>query len=88
MFLSMPFLAVIYIICSHIDSLQPYAFLISTRGSEKHTITLAKIRAFFGKADAKRAITETDVELVEDTPLKAQDLNRDKEPKPIVPREG
>ncbi len=47
MLVIVPFLAVLRIIFSNIESLIPFAFLLGPRGTKKHSITLNKIRSFF-----------------------------------------
>ncbi len=47
MFIVVPLLAAIKIICDHVPSLKPYAFLIGDTGTEKYALTLEKIRKLF-----------------------------------------
>jgi predicted PurR-regulated permease PerM len=49
MLLVVPFLASIRIIFSYNEALQPYAFLLGTEGTSKHSITLDKIKALWSK---------------------------------------
>lgn len=44
MLLIVPFLAIIRIVFSHIDSMRPYAFLLGEEGTAKHSITMSKIK--------------------------------------------
>lgn len=44
MFMVIPYLAILKIICENIPDLQPVAFLLGTRGTERHSITLKSIR--------------------------------------------
>ncbi len=47
MLVVVPFLAIARIICYNIESLHPYAFLLGPRGTQRHSITMRKIRSFF-----------------------------------------
>lgn len=47
MFIVVPLMASIRIIFEKIDSLKPWAFLISDSGTEKHAITRGKVKRFF-----------------------------------------
>jgi predicted PurR-regulated permease PerM len=47
MFIIVPVLAMLKVICDHVPSLKPYSFLMSDRGTEKHSITARKVRRFF-----------------------------------------
>ncbi len=47
MLLIVPTLAVIRIIFSHIDFMRPYAFLLGEEGTQKHSITLSKIKVLW-----------------------------------------
>ena len=47
MFIVVPLLAAVRIYCENIPSLRPYAFLIGDTGTEKHALTLEKMRKFF-----------------------------------------
>ncbi len=51
MFLVIPYLAIIKIICENIPNLQPVAFLLGTRGTEKYTITIHSLKKRFGWLD-------------------------------------
>jgi len=44
MLLVIPFLAMLKIVCEHIDSLKPIGYLISTRGTEDHVPTMAGLK--------------------------------------------
>ncbi len=44
MLVVVPFLAILRIIFYHIESMRPYAFLLGPRGTQKHSITLHKIK--------------------------------------------
>ncbi len=46
MLVIVPFLAVARIIFMNVESLQPYAFLIGPRGTQKHSLRLRKLRSF------------------------------------------
>jgi predicted PurR-regulated permease PerM len=59
MLLIVPFLAIMRIIFSHIDSMKPYAYLLGQEGTDKHAITIDKIRNFFsGSRAAKKKPAE------------------------------
>lgn len=47
MFIVVPLMATIRIICEKIDVLKPWAFLISDSGTEKYALTTSKIKMFF-----------------------------------------
>ncbi|GAB5408196.1 MAG: hypothetical protein BalsKO_05610 [Balneolaceae bacterium] len=51
MFLVIPSLGILKIFCESIDSLKPYAFLIGTQGTEKHSITINSLRKKVGWAE-------------------------------------
>lgn len=53
MFLSVPFLAMFKIVCDHVEPLQPISFLLGTEGTEKHALTLSKLRGLFKKKKDK-----------------------------------
>jgi len=46
MFVVIPALAVVRVICEHNRSLQPYVYLLGTTGASKHAITAEKIKRF------------------------------------------
>lgn len=48
MFLVIPTLGILKIVCESIDQLKPYAFLIGTQGTESHSITIKSLRKRFG----------------------------------------
>jgi len=54
MLLVVPFLASLRIIFSYNEALQPYAFLLGTEGTGKHSITLDKIKALWTKKRNKQ----------------------------------
>lgn len=47
MFIVVPVLAMIKVVCDHIPELKPWGFLLSDKGTEKHSLTARKIRRFF-----------------------------------------
>lgn len=47
MLVIVPFLAIARIICSNIKGLQPYSFLLGPKGTQRHSITMRKIRDLF-----------------------------------------
>lgn len=47
MFIVIPFLAMFKILCDNVDELNPLGFLMGTTGTEKHSVTWDKIKAFF-----------------------------------------
>lgn len=49
MFMVIPYLAFIKIICENMPRLQPYSFLMGTRGTEKYLITWDSVKEKFGK---------------------------------------
>ncbi|MDR8390102.1 AI-2E family transporter [Aliifodinibius sp. S!AR15-10] len=48
MFLIIPYLAMLKIVCENIEHLKPIGFLLGTRGTERYDITLASIKRRFG----------------------------------------
>lgn len=48
MFMIIPYLAILKIVCENVPSLQPVGFLLGTRGTEKHLISMEAIREKFG----------------------------------------
>jgi predicted PurR-regulated permease PerM len=49
MFLSIPFMAILKIVCEQIEELHPYSFLLGTSGTEEHSLTWEKFKKFFNK---------------------------------------
>lgn len=49
MFIAVPFLGMFKIICEQVAILKPYSYLLGTQGTEKHALSLQKIKAFFRK---------------------------------------
>ncbi|MFO8002061.1 MAG: AI-2E family transporter [Marinilabilia sp.] len=49
MLLIVPFLAIVRIVLSHIESMKPYAFLLGDTGTSRHAITVDKIKSLLGK---------------------------------------
>jgi len=47
MFIIVPVLAMLKVVCDHVPALKPYSFLMSDRGTESHSITARKVRRFF-----------------------------------------
>lgn len=48
MFMMIPYLAILKIVCENIPDLKPIAFLLGTRGTEKYTITIKSLKRRFG----------------------------------------
>lgn len=48
MFMIIPYLAILKIVCENVPSLQPVGYLLGTRGTEKHTFTMQSIKQKFG----------------------------------------
>ncbi|TXK45785.1 AI-2E family transporter [Pontibacter qinzhouensis] len=48
MFVAVPFLGMFKIFCDNYEKLSPYAFLLSTDGTEEHAFNLDKVKKFFG----------------------------------------
>lgn len=44
MFISIPYMAMFKILCENIESMKPFAFLLSTKGTEEHALTGDKIK--------------------------------------------
>ena len=53
MLVVVPFLAMLKRIFKNFDSLQPYAFLLGTRGTQKHSISMRNLKAYFSKMKNK-----------------------------------
>jgi predicted PurR-regulated permease PerM len=49
MLVIIPFLAMLKIVIKNIPDLQPYSYLLGTRGTKKHALTIQNIRKFFGR---------------------------------------
>src|SRR5690606_20021956 len=47
MIISVPVLGMFKMVCEHVSGLSPYAYILGTEGTERHAITLDKIRQFF-----------------------------------------
>ncbi len=47
MLLIVPFLAIVRIVLSHIDAMKPYAFLLGSQGTSRHSITMEKLKRIF-----------------------------------------
>ncbi len=58
MLVTIPFLAILHIILMKIPSMQPYAFLLGTRGTRRHELTRENMKRFFqtiwGKLNNKK----------------------------------
>jgi predicted PurR-regulated permease PerM len=61
MLVTIPFLAIMHIILMKIPSMQPYAFLLGTRGTRRHELTRENMKRFFqtirGKINKKKRHT-------------------------------
>ncbi len=57
MFVIVPLIAVIRIICENIRPLRPYAYLLGTKGTERHSITLVKMKRLLKKITLKKRKT-------------------------------
>ncbi len=49
MFIILPFLAMFKIVCEHVEALKPFAFLLSTQGTEQHALTWKKVKKVIRK---------------------------------------
>ncbi len=49
MFVAVPLMGVIKIICDRVGNLKPFAYLLGTEGTERHAITIDRIRKIFIK---------------------------------------
>lgn len=47
MFMVIPAIGVIKIVCDHVEALEPYSYLLGTSGSERHSISWEKIKKIF-----------------------------------------
>ncbi|WMJ73100.1 AI-2E family transporter [Cytophagaceae bacterium ABcell3] len=47
MIVSVPFVGMFKIFCDNMESLKPYSFLLSSQGTEKHAITIKKLKQVF-----------------------------------------
>ncbi|WP_020528005.1 AI-2E family transporter [Flexithrix dorotheae] len=47
MFISVPLVAMIKILCDNVESLKPWSFLLGDEGTEEHALTIGKFRKFF-----------------------------------------
>ena len=48
MFMVIPYLAMMKIVCENVPSLKPIGFLLGTRGTERYTITIKSVKERFG----------------------------------------
>ena len=48
MFMVIPYLAMMKIVCENIPSLKPIGFLLGTRGTERYSITIKSVKKRFG----------------------------------------
>lgn len=48
MFMIIPYLAMFKIVCENIPSLQPVGYLLGTKGTERHSITIKSVKRIFG----------------------------------------
>jgi predicted PurR-regulated permease PerM len=48
LFMVIPYLAMLKIVCENVEGLKPIGFLLSTRGTESHTITIKSMKNYFG----------------------------------------
>jgi len=55
MLVTIPFLAILKIILKRIPSMQAFAFLMGTRGTKKHELTLQSIRNFIDRIKSRRS---------------------------------
>lgn len=53
MFMIIPYLAILKIVCENIPKLQPVSYLLGNRGTEQHSITMASIKKKFGMNDSE-----------------------------------
>lgn len=53
MIVSVPFLGMFKIMCDNSESLKAYSFLLSTQGTEKHSITFKKVKGIFKRKKDK-----------------------------------
>lgn len=53
MFMVIPYLAILKIICENVDSLKPVSYLLGTRGTEEFTPNFNSIKRLFGWTDEK-----------------------------------
>lgn len=53
MFMVIPYLAMLKIVCENIESLKPVGFLLGTKGTEKFTPDFSSFKRIFGWADSK-----------------------------------
>lgn len=51
MFMIIPYLAMLKIVCENIESLNPIGFLLSTKGTERYSITINSLKKMFGWAE-------------------------------------
>ena len=49
MFLVVPVMGIVRVICTYFPNLEPIAYLLSTKGTAKHSLTWPKVKNFFGK---------------------------------------
>jgi predicted PurR-regulated permease PerM len=60
LFMVIPYLAMLKIVCENVEGLKPVGFLLSTRGTERHTITIDSLKSYFGWKNNKSKETSSD----------------------------
>jgi predicted PurR-regulated permease PerM len=51
MFMIIPYLAVLKIVCENVESLKPVGFLLGTKGTERYSVTINSLKKRFGLAE-------------------------------------
>jgi predicted PurR-regulated permease PerM len=54
MFVIVPFLAMVRVMCEHVESLQAYVYLLGTKGVRRHALTAENIRKFIQRIKGKK----------------------------------
>ncbi len=54
-----PFVAMFYVIMKKIPSLQPYVYLIGTRGTRRHALTVENLKIFYDRIRNRKIISKT-----------------------------
>jgi predicted PurR-regulated permease PerM len=55
MFVIVPFLAMLRVMCEHVESLQPYVYLLGTKGVRKHALTGENINKFLQRIRGRKS---------------------------------
>jgi hypothetical protein len=55
MFLAVPYVGILKLICSRLPELKPVGYLLGTSGTDEHALTWQKVKKFLGFKKAESA---------------------------------